>query len=75
MRYEEASDTHLESVYAAGSLWLYVRTRRTVPLLFINSLGDVSCPSGQANFCAAVDASDDAWTTASGSYAISNARG
>jgi hypothetical protein len=23
VRYEEASDTHLESVYAAGSLWLY----------------------------------------------------
>jgi len=23
LRYEEASDTHLESVYAAGSLWLY----------------------------------------------------
>ena len=30
---------------------------------FIDSLVDVSCPSGQANFCAAVDASGDAWTT------------
>ena len=30
---------------------------------FINSLVDVSCPGGQANFCAAVDGSGDAWTT------------
>jgi hypothetical protein len=29
----------------------------------INSLVDLSCPIGQANFCAAVDASGDAWTT------------
>ena len=29
----------------------------------INSLVDVSCPLGHANFCAAVDASGDAWTT------------
>jgi hypothetical protein len=30
---------------------------------FINSLIDVSCPTGHANFCAAVDASGNAWTT------------
>lgn len=29
----------------------------------INSLVDVSCPIGHANFCAAVDTSGDAWTT------------
>jgi hypothetical protein len=30
---------------------------------FSNSLVDVSCPIGHASFCAAVDASGDAWTT------------
>jgi hypothetical protein len=29
----------------------------------VSSLVDVSCPIGHANFCAAVDASGDAWTT------------
>jgi uncharacterized Fe-S cluster protein YjdI len=30
---------------------------------FVNSLVDVSCPIGQASFCAAVDSSGDSWTT------------
>lgn len=43
--------------------WTTSRVPQVNPEVFPNSLVDVSCPIGQANFCAAVDASGDAWTT------------
>ncbi|MGH9614803.1 MAG: hypothetical protein ACRD4P_17195 [Bryobacteraceae bacterium] len=58
-----AVDSSGRMLFLSDHGWTAPALPKANPALSINSLVDVSCPIGHANFCAAVDASGDAWTT------------
>jgi len=58
-----AVDSSGRMLFLSDRAWTAPARPKVDSEAFINSLIDVSCPIGHANFCAAVDASGDAWTT------------
>lgn len=58
-----AVDSSGRMLFLSDRGWTAPAVPKVSSELFISSLVDVSCPIGHANFCAAVDASGDAWTT------------
>jgi len=58
-----AVDSSGRMLFLSGHGWRGPEMPKVNSEPFTNSLVDVSCPIGHANFCAAVDASGDAWTT------------
>jgi uncharacterized Fe-S cluster protein YjdI len=58
-----AADSSGRMLFLSDHGWTAPAVPEVNSELFINPFIDVSCPIGQANFCAAVDAAGDAWTT------------